>query len=339
MSPLLLASAAFLAFALPTLAAVLALTRARGVAAGRLATVERLPRQYLVGAMPTGSTAATDATPGTPFSGRAGAAPSRPGAVAGQLSRLPFSRRLLVRAEHDLEFTSWTLSPAVYLLRRLLVALVAAAVAWLALRQPLAVVVAAIGAHLVTGRIVAHQVTGYRLRIGRQTEEVIEILIAHLRAGQSLVQSIGAVSEEAPAPSRDEYGRVARRVALGAPVSEALRALERRTPVTPVALLISALNMHHRIGGDLPMLLRIAADTVRDQVRLQDDLRTAAAGQMLAAYVVVALPIVLFAALFLIDRPYISGLLQPGWNLLLALGAVMEIVGFLIMRSFTRIQL
>jgi hypothetical protein len=41
----------------------------------------------------------------------------------------------------------------------------------------------------------------------------------------------------------------------------------------------------------------------------------------------------------LIDRPYISGLLQPGWNLLLVLGAVMEVVGFLIMRSFTRIQL
>jgi tight adherence protein B len=338
-SPLLLASAAFLAVALPTLAAVLSLTRGRGVAAGRLASVEQLPRQYLVGAMPAGATTAAAATPGTLVQDRAEVANGRRDVVAGHLFRLPFSRRLLVRAERDLEFTSWTLSPTAYLLRRVLATLFTAAVAWLALRQPLAVVIAAIAVHLVTGRIVAHQVTGYRRRIGRQTEEVIEILIAHLRAGQSLVQSIGAVSDEAPTPSRDEYGRVARRVALGAPVSEALRALERRTPVTSVALLISALNMHHRIGGDLPMLLRIAADSVRDQVRLQDELRTAAAGQMLAAYIVVALPVVLFAALYLIDRPYISGLLQPGWNLLLVLGAVMEVVGFLIMRSFTRIQL
>lgn len=338
MSPLLLASAAFLTFALPALAAGLALTRTRGVAASRLASVEQLPRQLLVGAMPAGPTATAEATPGATRDRRAGAG-GRRGAVAGQLSWLPFGHRLLDRAERELEFTSWTLSPAAYLLRRLLATLCVAAVAWLALRQPLAVFIAAAVVHLVTGRIVAHQVTGYRLQIGRQTEEVIEILIAHLRAGQSLVQSIGAVGDEAPSPSREEYGRVARRVALGAPVSEALRAMERRTPVAPVALLISALNMHHRTGGDLPMLLRIAADTVRDQIRLQDELRTAAAGQMLAAYVVVALPVVLFAALFMIDRPYISGLLQPGWNLLLVLGAVMEIVGFLIMRSFTRIQL
>jgi Flp pilus assembly protein TadB len=85
--------------------------------------------------------------------------------------------------------------------------------------------------------------------------------------------------------------------------------------------------------------LRIAADTIRDQVRLQDDLRTAAAGQLLAAYVVVALPVLLFAALYLIDRPYISGLLQPGWDLLLVLGAIMEVAGFLIVRSFMRIEL
>jgi len=57
-------------------------------------------------------------------------------------------------------------------------------------------------------------------------------------------------------------------------------------------------------------------------VRLQDELSTAAAGQMLAAYVVVALPILLFVLLYVIDRPYISGLLQPGWNLLLVVAGV-----------------
>jgi tight adherence protein B len=337
-SPVLLAPAGFLAIALPILAAVLALTRGRGVAARRLASVEQLPHPALDGAITAGATPAA----GSPLDGinpGVGVEAGSRTAPAGRLAQLPVSRRLLARAEHDLEFTPWTLSPAAYLVRRLLATLFAGAVAWLALHQPVAVLVAAIAVHLVTGRIVAHQVTVYRLQIGRQAEEVIEILIAHLRAGQSLVQSLGAVRDEGPAPSRDEYSRVARRVALGAPVSEALRAMERRTPITSVALLISALNMHHRIGGDLPMLLRIAADTIRDQVRLQDDLRTAAAGQLLAAYVVVALPVLLFAALYLIDRPYISGLLQPGWDLLLVLGAIMEVAGFLIVRSFMRIEL
>ncbi|HEV7215435.1 MAG TPA: hypothetical protein VGP33_09950, partial [Chloroflexota bacterium] len=84
---------------------------------------------------------------------------------------------------------------------------------------------------------------------------------------------------------------------------------------------------------------RIAGTTVHDQIRLQNELTTAAAGQMLAAYVVVALPIVMFSLLYLIDRPYMGILLQPGWNLLLVAAAVLVLVGFLIIRSFTRIEL
>jgi tight adherence protein B len=274
-----------------------------------------------------------------PSASAVGAAASRRSGPVGRLEQTNVGRRLVARGDRDLEFTPWTVTPATYVFRRLLVAILAGCAVWLVIRAPLGFLFGAVAANFVAGRVVARQVGLYRRKIGRQTEDVIDILISHLRAGQSLVQSITALTEEAPEPSRDEYGRVARQVGLGMPVSEALRTMERRVPVTPVALLTSALNMHHRIGGDLPMLLRIAADTVHDQVRLQDELSTAAAGQMLAAYVVVALPILLFVLLYVIDRPYISGLLQPGWNLLLVVAGVMEVTGFLIMRSFTRIEL
>jgi tight adherence protein B len=332
MTPLLFGAAAFLTFALPTLAVVVMLSRRGAAATSRLASVERL-RQELMADAGGGMNAAT-----RPLTA-ASAARGRGLGVTGLLQQTRAGRRLLARSERDLEFTPWTVTPSTYVFRRVLVALLAGCAVWLVFRSPLGFLGGAVAAHFLAGRVVARQEGLYRQKIGRQTEDVIDILVAHLRAGQSLVQCLVALTEEAPEPSRDEYGRVARQVALGAPVSEALRSLERRIPVTPVSLLISALNMHHRIGGDLPMLLRIAADTVHDQVRLQDELSTAAAGQMLAAYVVVALPIMLFALLYIIDRPYISGLLQPGWNLLLVVAGVMEITGFLIMRSFTRIEL
>ena len=330
MAPLLLSAAAFLAFALPVLAGALVFSRRGAGATSRLAALERMQQDLMAG---SAGGAMPQSTPG------GGTEARRQSGPVGRLEQTNVGRRLVARGERDLEFTSWSVTPRTYVFRRLLVAVLAGCASWLVTRAPIGFLAGAVAAHFVAGRVVARQVGIYRRKIGRQTEDVIDILISHLRAGQSLAQSLTALTEEAPEPSRSEYGRVARQVALGTAVSEALRTMERRVPVTPVALLTSALNMHHRIGGDLPMLLRIAADTVHDQVRLQDELSTAAAGQMLAAYVVVAMPIILFALLYVIDRPYISGLLQPGWNLLLVVAGVMEVAGFLIMRSFTRIEL
>jgi tight adherence protein B len=325
MSPLLLALGAFLTLALPAAAVAIALAQPALRARRRLVAVERLQRE-LVGAT-------AGARPGA----AAGGPP--PGGLAARIGQTAAGRWGLARAERDLEQTSWAITPERYLVRRALLYLAAAVLVGWQLRSLPAAVLAVGLAHFVWDRAVAVKAERRRRKIGVQTEQVIEILIANLRAGRSLLQSLTALADEAPLPSREEYGRVVRQLSLGSPVSEALRSLEARVPVEQVSLLVSALNLHHRIGGELPMLLRIAADTIREQVRLQDEVRTAAAGQVLASYVVVALPIVLFGALLLIDRPYISGLLQPGWNLLLVLGGAMEVAGFFIMRSFTKLEL
>jgi tight adherence protein B len=335
--PWLLALGAFTAIALPALALMVSVVRQRGGALGRLAAVERLQQELL---NPRPGRAVTEAMPaeGTTPAGRDTPGQSGRGR-AGMLARFAPARRLVAWAERDLGYTGWQLSPNSYLACRGCAPLLLGAAVAAFTARPAVLPLVALGIHLLASGLVGRRIAGYRRQVGRQTEEVINILVAHLRAGQSLMQSLQALTEEAPLPSRAEYDRVARQLALGTSIAEALRSMERRAPVTYVSLLVSALNLHHRIGGDLPTMLRIAADSVRDQVRLQDDLRTAAAGQVLAAYVVAALPIMLFAVMFLIDRPYVGGLLQPGWNMLLWAGGVMETGGFLMMRSFTRIEL
>lgn len=327
----LLTLGAFVAVASPALAAAIAVARRRGGALGRLAAVERWRQELLRTGSGNGVNEAISA--GTTASAARGRR------ELGAPFRWATSRRLVQWAERDLGYTGWRLTSGAYLAGRACVPLLLGAAAGALLDRPIVVPLAAVVFHAVASYLVGRRVAAYRRLVGRQTEEVINILVAHLRAGQSLVQSLQALTEEAPSPARAEFDRVARQLALGTSIAEALRSLERRVPVTYVSLLVSALNLHHRVGGDLPTLLRIAADSVRDQVRLQDDLRTAAAGQVLAAYVVAALPIMLFAVMLLIDRPYVGGLLQPGWNLLLWVGGVMEVGGFLLMRSFTRLAI
>lgn len=336
MLPLVLSAGAFLTVLFPALALVLALRGRIAGAAGRLAGVERLHQELLLSVGP-GAAVRTAVQDGKPAPTKSPAR-SAERALSARFEQTSLGRRVLPKAIRDLEQTPWQFSAFAYLVLRAGLPLGAGVLAWLLLSSPLAAVGAAVVAHVVLQGIVRMQISRYRRTLGRQTEVVIDILVAHLRAGQSLVQSLNALAEEAPSPSREEYERVVRQLALGAPVSEALRRLEERAPVPAISLLVSALNLHHRIGGDLPLLLRIAAETVHDQIRLQDELATAAAGQLLAGYVVVALPIILFLVLMLIDRPYLSGLFHPGWNLLLWLGGIMEFCGFMMMRAFTNVE-
>ncbi|HEV7214291.1 MAG TPA: type II secretion system F family protein, partial [Chloroflexota bacterium] len=239
-SSFLLATAGFFALALPTLAGVLTLTRRSNGTVKRLAAVERLQQELVT------VSAGFGPRPSDPASLLASGVAQQRGGITGRLGQLPPGRRLLARAERDLEYAPWALTPSAYLARRFCAALLLGTAVWFVLRTPLAFIIGVVVANVLAGSLVAHQVWLYRRNVGRQTEDVIDILIAHLRAGQSLVQSLGALTEEAPVPARREYARVIRQIALGTPVSEALRSMARRIPVTPVSLLISALNLHHR---------------------------------------------------------------------------------------------
>ncbi|HEY8838421.1 MAG TPA: hypothetical protein VIO16_12255, partial [Dehalococcoidia bacterium] len=60
-----------------------------------------------------------------PSASAVGAAASRRSGPVGRLEQTNVGRRLVARGDRDLEFTPWTVTPATYVFRRLLVAILA----------------------------------------------------------------------------------------------------------------------------------------------------------------------------------------------------------------------
>jgi tight adherence protein B len=147
-----------------------------------------------------------------------------------------------------------------------------------------------------------------------------------------------AIVREMDSPISAEFRRAQREMELGLPLVEALQQLHDRLPSNDLVLLASAVGVQHRVGGDLSPVLNNLSHTIRERQRLRGEVNVLTAQARYSAMVVGALPILLFAFLFLTNYAYLSNLFRPGMNLLLVLGVGMEALGFVLMRRMATVE-
>ncbi len=177
-------------------------------------------------------------------------------------------------------------------------------------------------------------------KFNNQLGDTISMLANSLRSGYSMLQSMDLVSREMPPPICDEFQRVTREVGLGLTPEEALANLVRRINSMDLELMVTAINVQREVGGNLSEILDIIANTIRERVKLQGEIKTLTAQQTMAGYVITGLPIVLFFFLYTIDPKYMSTFWT--WipcGLIMGIGSlVMMGVGYFVMRKIVAIE-
>jgi len=172
-----------------------------------------------------------------------------------------------------------------------------------------------------------------------QLGDVLNVLVGSLRAGYGLLQSFNYVSGRLPDPAASEFGRVVREVSLGLGMNEALANLLKRIESDDLELVVTAISIHHEVGGNLTIILESITDTIRERVRIKREIRSLTAMQRYSGYVLVALPFALSGVLFLMNPEYMMRLFEPGATLCIPLGALISmILGFLVTRRIVAIE-
>ena len=164
--------------------------------------------------------------------------------------------------------------------------------------------------------------------------------------GASFLQAIEMVVRETQPPISTEFQRVIREVNLGLPFEQALNNMVRRVRSEDLELMATAINIQHQVGGNLAEILDSIAYTIRERIRIKGEIRVLTAQQRLSGYVVAGLPIFLVIILSIIapkfmepmffNPPAIFGL--PLGVILLAVGAIMMLMGFMIIRRIVDIE-
>ncbi|HEY6202610.1 MAG TPA: type II secretion system F family protein [Candidatus Limnocylindria bacterium] len=207
------------------------------------------------------------------------------------------------------------------------------------LRDPLSGVVGAILGYFVPRFWVGQRIGGRLSAFNKQLADTITLLSNSLRAGSSFLQSIELVSRETPDPMGEEMGRVVREVNLGLGMEEALSNLVRRIRSDDLDLMVTAIGVQQQVGGNLAEILDTIAFTIRERVRIKGEINTLTAQGRYSGYLVAFLPIGIMITLNFINPEFMQPLFtQLLGQILLGVGAVMMVIGFIAIQKITNIK-
>ena len=137
--------------------------------------------------------------------------------------------------------------------------------------------------------------------------DAVGALAAAVRSGASLTQAIRYTTTEAAPPVRDDLTRIVAQLDTGIALEQALRSWPDVRPSANVELVVGALELHRRSGGDLPAVLDQVVGAIRDRVSISREVRSLTAQARMSAWILGLLPVGFFAFLWLTSRRDIEG--------------------------------
>lgn len=162
------------------------------------------------------------------------------------------------------------------------------------------------------------------IMIEERFADAVGAVAAAVRSGASLTQAIRYASTEAVSPVRDDLALVVEQVDTGIALDQALRSWSSARPGANVELVVGALELHRRSGGDLPAVLDQVVGTIRDRVSITREVRSLTAQARMSAWILGLLPVGFFGFLWLTSRKDIEGAMST------TVGIACVIVGLLL---------
>lgn len=178
-----------------------------------------------------------------------------------------------------------------------------------------------------------------RRTLNAQIADMILLMANGLKAGHSLVQVIEGVSREVAPPLSEHLKAFLRDTVMGVPMEEALVKLDQQADDEDLSLVITAILIQHQVGGNLSEILENISMTIRERIRLKQEIRTLTAQGRMSAIIICLLPIALGAFITVINPGFMAVLFQDPIGLLMVGAAVFfELVGILFIRRIVEIR-
>jgi len=163
-------------------------------------------------------------------------------------------------------------------------------------------------------------------KLERQLPDILVLLASSLSTGFSLPQALDAVAKDVSEPAAKEFSRVMAETRIGSDLESAMERMAIRMDSDNMRWTSMAIGIQRQVGGNLAETLRTTAATLREREYLRRHVSALSAEGRLSAYILIAIPIILFVYEVNVNRAYISLL----WTTVL--GWVM-IVGSLILMA------
>ncbi|MEQ9411054.1 MAG: type II secretion system F family protein [Fuerstiella sp.] len=172
-----------------------------------------------------------------------------------------------------------------------------------------------------------------------QLSDALELMARALRSGHSLSSGLHVVSSEMPAPISTEFLKVHEEQNLGIPIDQALKNLLKRVPNMDLQFFVIAVCIQRQCGGDLAEILNKISGLVRERFKILGQVRALTGEGRISGIVLMALPPLLFAAVYYLNPEYIMVLFdrEEGRKMLFATG-FLQILGAICIKKIIDIK-
>ena len=200
-------------------------------------------------------------------------------------------------------------------------------------------IILAVAGFLVPVFVVRSHQNRRRAKFVKQLADALMLLTNSLRSGYGFVKGLELVAKEMSDPISKELNRMLREVNLGVTIDDALLNLGRRVNSQDLDIVIGAYLVQKDVGGNLTEIMEKVAETIRERLRIQGDVRVLTTQGKLSGLVVGLLPFAVVGILLLYAPDYFSSMFGPPiighlgkYNIslgevLLAAGVCLQLIG------------
>jgi tight adherence protein B len=191
------------------------------------------------------------------------------------------------------------------------IAVVFAALVYLQLGSaPLALGIGIIGGagipHFLVNRAIKKRTNNFTSKF----PDAIELLVRGLRSGLPVAETLSVVGQEVPGPVGVEFRQVVERIRIGRTMEESLQEAAEKLGTAEFQFFVITLAIQRETGGNLAETLSNLADVLRKRAQMKLKIKAMSSESKASAYIVGALPFIVFGMIYWINPGYIGGFFE-----------------------------
>lgn len=170
--------------------------------------------------------------------------------------------------------------------------------------------------------------------------DAIELLVRGLRSGLPVTETLGVVAQEVPGPVGEEFKLVTERIKIGRTMEDALQETADRLNTPEFSFFCITLAIQRETGGNLAETLSNLADVLRKRAQMKLKIKAMSSESKASAYIVGALPFIVFAMVWWINPGYLGGFFTDDRLIVTGLGGLVWMgIGAFIMAKMVNFEI
>ena len=193
-----------------------------------------------------------------------------------------------------------------------------------------------LGVGLFVGAGLPHMVVNFFIKkrtanFNAKFPDAIELLVRGLRSGLPVTETLAVVAQELPGPVGEEFKGIVERIKIGRSMEESLQETADRLGIPEFNFFCITLAIQRETGGNLAETLSNLSDVLRKRSQMKLKIRAMSSESKASAYIVGALPFIVFGMIWWINPSYIGGFFEDDRLIVTGLGGLvwMSIGGFI----------